>query len=141
MSEDQTVPPPARRRRMPNEAAIRRALEATHGVLDHAARRLHVPRSTFQQWLSRPESAALAQLAAELRRAYAPPHQGRPFVVAENRSREAVARAWEASGFCLAVAARSLELPRTSLRHLLHRYGLPHRPSEGRPKPDGDGEP
>ena len=32
----------------------------------------------------------------------------------------------------LTAAARTLELPRTSVRHLLHRYGLPNLPASGR---------
>jgi len=116
----------------PSELSIREALDKTNGILDHAARLLGVPRSTFQGWLASPALAELAQHAAQLRAAHAPPHQGRPYLSGENRTREAVSRAWEEANYELSRAARALGLPRSSMRHLLHRYSLPNLPASGR---------
>lgn len=110
---------------------VRVALEAAHGIVDRAARELGIPRTTLQSWLAGPLSD-LEGYVGELRARYAPDGPGRPWTVDDGRTRTAVARAWRASGYRLAVAARELELPRTSLRHLLHRYRLPNLPASGR---------
>lgn len=114
------------------EDAIRRALEETHGILDHAARLVGIPRSTFQGWMSTAAFEELSQYASQLRAAHAPPHQGRPFAPGDNRTREVVAHAWEESGYVLNACAKALGLPRSSVRHLLYRYGLPKLPARGR---------
>jgi transcriptional regulator of acetoin/glycerol metabolism len=119
-------------RKLPTEAEIRQALTDANGIIVRATAILGVPRSTFQGWLVSPKYAELAQYAAQLRSAHAPPHQGRPFLGGDNRTREAVSNAWEASGYELTRCARNLGLPRSSLRHLLHRYSLPNLPASGR---------
>jgi len=115
-------------------AKVRAALEAAHGIQDRAARALGVPRTTLQRWLSGPYSD-MRTLIENLRGRYAPDGPGRPWTIDGERTRAAVARAWNASGYRLTAAARLLDLPRSSLRHLLHRYGLPKLPASGR-KPD-----
>ena len=119
-------------RKYPTETEIRQALADANGIIVRATAILGVPRSTFQGWLASPKFAGLAQYAAELRAAHAPPHQGRPFLIGDNRTRESVSRAWEESGYELTRCARALGLPRSSLRHLLHRYALPNLPASGR---------
>ncbi|MDB4967030.1 MAG: hypothetical protein JWN44_2719 [Myxococcales bacterium] len=119
-------------RKYPSEEAIRQALVDANGIIVRATALLGVPRSTFQGWLVSPKFAELAQYAAQLRASHAPPHQGRPFLAGDNRSKEAVSRAWEESGYELTRCARALGLPRSSLRHLLHRYTLPNLPASGR---------
>jgi transcriptional regulator with GAF, ATPase, and Fis domain len=116
----------------PSEQVIRDALTRSHGIYDHAARRLGIPRSTFQGWMVSAAFEALSQYASELRGEHAPPHQGRPFARGDNRSRQAVAAAWEKSGHTLSACARALGLPRSSVRHLLYRYRLPNLPASGR---------
>jgi transcriptional regulator with GAF, ATPase, and Fis domain len=120
-----------RKRKMPTRGEVRAALEVAHGIQDRAARKLGVPRTTLQKWLSGPLSDLRVRID-ELRAKYAPQGPGRPWTVDGARTRAAVARAWKESGYRLAVAARSLDLPRTSLRHLLHRYRLPNLPASGR---------
>jgi transcriptional regulator with GAF, ATPase, and Fis domain len=110
---------------------VRQALEAAHGIQDRAARALGIPRTTLQKWLAGPLQD-LRETIRELREQYAPTGQGRPWTVEGPRTRAAVARAWKESGYRLTAAARTLELPRTSVRHLLHRYGLPNLPASGR---------
>jgi hypothetical protein len=110
---------------------VRAALEAAHGIETRAAAVLGVPRTMLQKWLSGPY-ADMRSLIDELRTKYAPDGPGRPWTIDGTRTREAVARAWKASGYRLTKAARLLDLPRTSLRHLLHRYGLPNLPASGR---------
>jgi transcriptional regulator with GAF, ATPase, and Fis domain len=107
------------------------ALKASHGIQDRAAAALGIPRSTLQKGVSGP-LRDLRPLIAELRRRHAPMRQGRPWKAARNRTRSAVARAWRASGYRLTVAARLLSIPRTSLRHLVHRYQLANLPAPGR---------
>jgi transcriptional regulator of acetoin/glycerol metabolism len=126
------VPPRAGERARPSEAAIRDALREAHGIYVHAARRLGIPRSTFHGWMTSRDFAPLSHYASALRSDCAPPHQGRPFAAGDNRSRQAVAAAWEKSGHTLSVCARALGLPRSSVRHLLHRYRLPNLPASGR---------
>jgi transcriptional regulator of acetoin/glycerol metabolism len=111
--------------------AIKSALAAAHGIQQSAAEALGIPRSTLQKWLSGP-LRDLRQYVTELREEHAPPGQGRPWKLARNRTRSAVARAWAASGYRLSIAARRLGIPRTSLRHLLYRYDLPNLPAIGR---------
>ena len=120
-----------RRSKTPAREKVRAALEAAHGIQDRAARALGVPRTSLQKWLSGPLSD-LKTYMDELRAKYAPQGPGRPWTVDGARTRAEVARAWKASGYRLTEAARSLGLPRTSLRHLLHRYGLPNLPAPGR---------
>ncbi|MDB4964613.1 MAG: hypothetical protein JWN44_302 [Myxococcales bacterium] len=114
------------------EHDIRRAVEETHGILEHAARLLEIPRSTLQGWFTTAAFEELSAYASQLRAAYAPPHQGRPFANGDNRTREVVARAWEESGYVLSACAKALGLPRSSVRHLVHRYRLPKLPARGR---------
>jgi transcriptional regulator with GAF, ATPase, and Fis domain len=120
-----------RRSNVPPAETVRAALEAANGIQDRAARALGVPRTTLQKWLAGPLSD-LRSYVDEIRARYAPDGRGRPWITDGARSREEVARAWEQSGYRLSVAARLLELPRTSLRHLLHRYGMPNLPAPGR---------
>ncbi|MCU1282689.1 MAG: hypothetical protein JWM53_6235 [bacterium] len=122
---------------MPPEAeidrdAIRAALKEARGIQMRAAKALGIPRSTLQKWLSTGPLRDLRQYVVELRKQHAPDGQGRPWKTARNRTRAAVARAWKASGYRLDPAARALGIPRTSLRHLLHRYQLPNLPAHGR---------
>jgi len=117
---------------VPDLERVRVALEAAHGIQEHAAAALGIPRSTLQAWLRRGPLAELQQYARYLRAQYAPSAQGRPWNVDGARTRDAVERAWVASGYRLATAARLLDLPRTSLRHLVHRYNLPNLPASGR---------
>ena len=120
-----------KKRAAPQRKQIRAALTQAHGIVDRAARALGVPRTTLQNWLAGSLSD-LQRFAAALRAKYAPDGPGRPWTVDGTRSRGAVARAWKASGYRLAVAARILDVPRTSLRHLVHRYELPNLPAAGR---------
>jgi hypothetical protein len=94
---------------------------------------LGVPRSTLQMWLS-PKGPlhSLRPYVERLRRHHAPRAQGRPWKAAQNRTRAAVARAWKQSAYRLVPAARLLGIPRTSLRHLVHRFRLPNVPARGR---------
>ncbi len=111
---------------------VRAALRRANGIQERAARALGIPRSTLQEWLTSGPLHDLGDYARRLRADYAPPNQGRPWMATKNRTRAVVARAWKASGHRLATAARLLEIPRTSLRHLLHRYRLPNLPAGGR---------
>lgn len=117
----------------PERERVRAALEAAHGIQEHAAAALGVSRTTLQTWLTRGPLTELREYARQLRVDYAPEAQGRPWTVDEARDRRAVEQAWIASGYRLAVAARLLGVPRSSLRHLLHRYELPNLPAPGRP--------
>jgi DNA-binding NtrC family response regulator len=121
-----------RRPTLPDMATVRAALEAEHGIQGRAAERLGIPRSTLQAWLTRGPLAELQSYARQLRSQYAPQAQGRPWTMDGQRSREVVAQAWQASGYRLAPAAAALGIPRSSLRHLLHRYELPNLPASGR---------
>jgi DNA-binding protein Fis len=117
---------------MPSIERGAHALEAAHGIQDRAAAVLGIPRSTLQKWLSQGPLAESWDYVRELRAQYAPRGRGRPWVLDDSRERSVVEEAWKASGFRLALAARMLDVPRTSLRHLLHRYGLPNLPASGR---------
>ena len=119
---------------IPDRATMRAALEAANGIETRAAKHLGVPRTTLQKWLASERLRGLKRHAAKLRARFAPRAQGRPWTVDGKRTRGAVARAWKSSGYKLTAAARKLGLPRTSLRHLLHRYGLPNLPAPGRVK-------
>jgi DNA-binding protein Fis len=114
---------------------IRAALEAAHGIQTRAAAALGVPRTTLQKWLTSGPLRSWSRYLAKLRRGHAPRAHGRPWKGSRNRSRAAVARAWKAAGHRLDPAARLLGIPRTSLRHLLHRYQLPNLPAHGRKVP------
>lgn len=120
-----------RRRKIPERDTVRAAFHDAHGIHQRAAKALGVPRTTLQSWLSGP-LRELRAFVDELRAKHAPRGPGRPWTVEETRTRAAVARAWKQSGYRLAVAARTLDLPRTSVRHLLHRYRLPNLPAPGR---------
>jgi DNA-binding NtrC family response regulator len=111
--------------------AIRAALEAARGITSRAAEELGIPRTTLQKWLLGP-LRGWRDYFAKLKKAHAPQAQGRPWKESRNRSRQAVARAWRAAGYQLSGAARLLNIPRTSLRHLLYRYKLPNLPANGR---------
>jgi DNA-binding NtrC family response regulator len=116
-----------------NRDAVRAALEAAHGIQERTAKVLGVPRTTLQNWLSPTGPFSdLREFAAKVRADAAPRTQGRPWTTDDNRTRTAVASAWEASGYRLSAAARQLGIPRTSLRYLLHRYELPNLPAHGR---------
>jgi transcriptional regulator with GAF, ATPase, and Fis domain len=117
----------------PDYEKVREALEAAHGIQSRAAEILGVARTSLQSWLRMAAYEGLDEYSRELRRQYAPPTFGRPWHLDGARSREAVERAWNESGYRLNVAARMLDLPRNSLRHLLHRYQLPNLPASGRP--------
>ena len=85
-----------------NRDAVRAALEAAHGIQDRAANALGVPRTTLQNWLSPTGPLSdLRELAAKLRADSAPRAQGRPWTTDDNRTRTAVASAWEASDYRL----------------------------------------
>jgi len=124
----------ARKARVPAREEVVAALQAAHGIQSRAATALGVPRTTLQRWLSGPLQDLEASID-QLRSDHAPDGPGRPWTTEGTRSREAVASAWRASGYRLTTAARMLELPRTSLRHLLHRYQLPNLPAPGRKRP------
>jgi transcriptional regulator with GAF, ATPase, and Fis domain len=111
---------------------IRAALKAAHGVQSRAAKTLGVPRTTLQKWLTAGPLRHWRRYVDNLRRGHAPRAHGRPWKASRNRTRAAVARAWKAASHRLDPAARLLGIPRTSLRHLLHRYQLPNLPAPGR---------
>ena len=111
---------------------IRAALRRAHGIQERAAKALGIPRSTLQKWLASDTLKGLREYSLELRADHAPTKQGRPWKSTKSRTRAAVARAWKSSGYKLSAAARLLEIPRTSLRHLLYRYRLPNLPANGR---------
>jgi transcriptional regulator with GAF, ATPase, and Fis domain len=129
-----------RRAEIPERDKVRAALQEAHGIQDRAAKALGVPRSTLQKWLTGPFQDLKADLDG-LREAYAPDGRGRPWTMDGARTRAAVERAWIKSGYRLTTAARLLGLPRTSVRHLLHRYALPNLPAPGRKPTNGNGSP
>jgi transcriptional regulator with GAF, ATPase, and Fis domain len=118
---------------MEDRATVRAALKEARGIQLRAATALGIPRSTLQKWLSpKGPLRRLRPYVERLRQQHAPRGQGRPWKAAQNRTRAAVARAWKKSGYRLEPAARLLGIPRTSLRHLVHRFRLPNAPARGR---------
>jgi len=79
----------ARKPKILSRKKVRAALEAAHGIRDRAARVLKIPRTTLQAWLSGPLRDLEAYID-ELRAQYAPDGRGRPWVVDDARTRDAV---------------------------------------------------
>jgi len=98
------------------------ALTQANGNLRIAAEALGIPKSTLATILQR-KHPVLLQKSRQLR-AHCGNERGRPRSDNASHDMDAVLAAWSKSGEILAVAARDLKIPASTLRDLLVRYKI-----------------
>ena len=111
-------------------AKLKEILLRAEGNLKTAADLLDMPKSTLSTTLQR-KHPALLDYARRLR-ARRGNERGRPRLRSPAHDKKSVGSAWRKSKHCLAVAARELGIPASTLRDLLVRYDLPMKGKEKR---------
>lgn len=100
------------------------------GNLKSASEILGMPKSTFSTALRR-KHPKLLDYARSLR-ARQGNERGRPRNTDPAHNKKSVGTAWRRSKHCIAVAARDLSIPASTLRDLLIRYDLPVKKKGGK---------
>jgi transcriptional regulator with GAF, ATPase, and Fis domain len=104
-------------------AKLKEILLRAEGNLKVAAGLLDMPKSTLSTTLQRKHPTLLAY--ARRLRARKGNERGRPRAVNPAHDKKTVGTAWRKAKQVLAVAARDLGIPASTLRDLLIRYDLP----------------
>lgn len=99
------------------------ALRTTSGSLRRAAELLEMPHSTLATLLQRKHPELLDK--ARALRAKNGNELGRPRDNKPEHSKRVVLAAWKKNGNVLSATARALDIPPSTLRDLLIRYGVP----------------